>query len=112
MSLKRPLSEFEQLVLLAVARIGPHAYGMVVRDEIGHRTRRAPSLAAVYATLSKLQGLGLLSTWSAPPTARRGGRATRHFQLEREGAKALQASQDRMRHMWDGVELAAYLEQS
>ena len=108
---KRDLPEFEQLVLLAVARIGPHAYGMVVRDEIGHRTHRAPSLAAVYATLNKLETLDLLSSWTAPSTARRGGRATRHFQLEREGARALKTSQDRMRHMWDGVELAPYLEQ-
>jgi hypothetical protein len=33
------ISEFEQLVLLAVARLGPDAYGMTVSREISGRMR-------------------------------------------------------------------------
>jgi PadR family transcriptional regulator len=110
MSLTPALSEFEQLVLLAVTRVGDVAYGMAVRDEIAHRTGRLPSLAAVYATLARLEGRGLVSSWTAPPSSRRGGRATKHFQLEKAGAEALYAAQVRLQSMWEGVELTEYLE--
>lgn len=104
------LTNFEQLVLLAVARLGSGAYGMVVREEIRMRTGRAASLAAVYSTLAKLEDRGFVSSWVSGPTDRRGGRATKHFVLATEGALALRASQEQMRQMWDGVELSAYLE--
>jgi DNA-binding PadR family transcriptional regulator len=105
-----PLTDFEQLVLLAVARLGPGAYGMVVRDEIRARTGRSASLAAVYSVLGKLERRGLVASWVSEPTSRRGGRATKHFTLGREGALALRAAQSVMHRMWDGVELSSYLE--
>ena len=105
-----PLTPFEQLVLLAVARLGSGAYGMVVREEIRARTGRTASLAAVYATLGKLEDRKLLSSWISAPTERRGGRATKHFVLARSGAWALRACQEQLRQMWDGVELSTYLE--
>ena len=48
------LGEFEEIVLLAVARLGDEAYGMRVRREIEARTGRAVSIGAVYATLERL----------------------------------------------------------
>ena len=45
------LGEFEQLVLLAVVRLGPDAYGATVRREIEERAGRNVSISAVYTTL-------------------------------------------------------------
>ena len=42
----KPISEFEQLVLLAVARLDRDAYGMSVSQEIDARTENSVSLAA------------------------------------------------------------------
>lgn len=105
-----PIAEFEQLVLLAVARLGPQSYGMAVRDEIGDRTGKSVSLAAVYATLRRLEAARLVSSWTSPPAAHRGGRATKHFVLQRRGALALQRAQRAMQRMWEGLELSPYLE--
>ena len=44
----KPISEFEQLVLLAVARLDRDAYGMSVSHDIETRTDNSISLAAVY----------------------------------------------------------------
>ena len=41
------LGEFEQLVLLAVMRLGDTAYGVSIAEEIGGRTGREGSLGAV-----------------------------------------------------------------
>ena len=46
----RPLGEFEQMVLLALVRLGPEAYGATVRREIERCARREVSISAVYTT--------------------------------------------------------------
>ena len=48
------LGEFEQVVLLAVARLEDEAYGMRVREEIEVRAGRRATIGAVYATLERL----------------------------------------------------------
>jgi DNA-binding PadR family transcriptional regulator len=92
---------FEQLVLLALLRLGPDAYGMTVRREIEARTGRAVALGAVYATLDRLERKGLVSSHAgadAPPE--RAGRARRYVRIEPAGRRALAdalALADRMR---------------
>ena len=53
------LGEFEQVVLLAVARLGNDGYGVTIRQEIEKRARREVTIGAVYATLSRLEEKGL-----------------------------------------------------
>lgn len=54
MSRGKYLGEFEQLVLLAVARLDEGAYGMSIRREIEARSGRHVAIGAVYATLERL----------------------------------------------------------
>lgn len=104
----KPISEFEQLVLLAVARLDRDAYGMMVSHEIETRTENLVSLAAVYSALGRLESEGMVSSWTSQPTAQRGGRAKKHFVLEPEGTRALERSRAAMDRMWDGLELTPY----
>jgi DNA-binding PadR family transcriptional regulator len=106
MSRGEHLGEFEQIVLLAVARLGRDGYGVTVRQEIQERTGRAVAVGAVYATLDRLEGKGLVASFEGQPTSERGGRARRHFHLLPAGARALDASRRMLAAMWDGVELA------
>ena len=99
------LGEFEQVVLLAVARLGGDGYGMTIRREIELRTGRAVSIGAVYATLDRLEKKGYLSSRVGEPTAQRGGRARRHFRLEDAGVRALWRTQRMLASMWRGLEL-------
>ena len=70
------LGEFEQLVLLALLRLGEEAYGMAVRREIETRASRDVSIGAVYATLDRLEekGAGQVAGWVSHPTPAAGGR--------------------------------------
>ena len=106
MSRGEHLGEFEQMVLLAVARLGEEGYGVTVRQEIEGRTGREVAVGAVYATLDRLEGKGMLASFEGEPTGERGGRARRHFRLLPGGAEALRASRRMLDAMWDGVELA------
>src|SRR5689334_347227 len=86
------LGEFEQLVLLALLRLGDTAYGVSVSNEIAARTGRQVSVGAVYKTLDRLEGKRLVSSSIGEPTAARGGRRKRLFQLQPSGERALRAS--------------------
>ena len=97
------LGSLEHIVLLAVARLGTDAYGMTVRQEIQTRTGRDLSIGAVYATLERLERKGFISSRKGEPTAERGGRAKRHFQIEADGEQALATSQDAIRKMAVGL---------
>src|SRR5207253_1479299 len=54
------LGELEQVVLLAVMRVGDEAYGVPVLHEIERQTGRDLALAAVYKTLARLEDKGLV----------------------------------------------------
>jgi PadR family transcriptional regulator, regulatory protein PadR len=97
------LGSLEFLVLLAVVRLKPAAYGMTVRQEIEKRTGRNMSIGAIYSTLERLEAKGFVSSATGEPTAERGGRAKRLFRIELDGEQALEASQAAIRKMNAGL---------
>jgi len=99
------LGAFEQLVLLAVARLGDGGYGMTLRQEIESRTGRGVSIGSVYSTLERLEAKGYLASMDGESTPVRGGRARRYFQIAPEGARALLRSRESVDQMWDGLDL-------
>jgi PadR family transcriptional regulator PadR len=94
------LGEFEQVVLLAVARLGDDAYGMRIRQEIEARSDRTVTIGAVYATLDRLQTKGYVAARDEP-----GGRARRFFTIEPAGVDALEAARALQSRMWAGLRL-------
>ena len=100
------LGEFEQLVLLALLRIGNEGYGMVVRQELEATTGRPVTIGAVYATLARLEEKGFLSSWRVDPEPHRGGRSRRFFRVEEAGRSILAESRGMMEAMWAGVDVA------
>jgi DNA-binding PadR family transcriptional regulator len=101
------LGEFEQLVLLAVLRLGDEAYGMQVRRELQTRARREAAIGAVYATLDRLESKSLLRSHERSGDGARGGRARRVFALTADGRRALARVQSTVARMSDGLDLRA-----
>ena len=99
------MGEFEQLVLLAILRLGNDAYGMEVREEIERRTGREISYGAVYTTLDRLEGKGFASHRLGEATAERGGRARKYFRVEPAGREALRSTRAVVAVMSEGVTL-------
>ena len=99
------LGEFEQLVLLAVARLGEGAYGVPIRREIEERAERPTSLGAVYVTLDRLEDKGCVTSKKGAPTPERGGRAKRVFRVTPEGEAALQRSRRAIARLSEGMKL-------
>lgn len=102
---KRSLGEFEQLVLLAILRIGDGAYAVPVIREIQTQTGRDASHAAVYIALRRLEEKDLVSSHLADPTPERGGRGKRYYAVCPAAITLLRESRDALLRMWDGLEI-------
>jgi len=100
---QEPLGSLEHIVLLAVMRLGSNAYGVMVRREIENTTGRDISIGAVYATLVRLESKGLIKSFTGEPTAERGGRAKRYFQMTADGEGSLRNTQEIILKMSAGL---------
>ncbi len=98
-----PLGSPEHVVLLAVMRLDANAYGMTVRREIENATGRDISIGAVYATLDRLESKGYVRSHTGEPTAERGGRAKRYFNMTADGMGALRNTHDIILKMSAGL---------
>lgn len=86
------LGEFEQLVLLALLRLGAAGYGVTVREELLRRAGRSVSLGTVYKTLLRLEAKGLAASQIGEPTPERGGRRKKHYTITAAGRRSLSRS--------------------
>jgi DNA-binding PadR family transcriptional regulator len=103
------LGELEQVVVLAVMRLGDEAYGVPVRDQIQRRTGRDLSLATVYTTLSRLEDKGLIAARVGDPSPHRGGRRKRFYTVSTLGKRAVREALGSLRKMAHGLSLGADL---
>jgi len=86
------IGELEELVLMAILKLGPDAYGAAVHEALEDAGRKL-SIGALYTTLSRLEDKGLIGSWMGEPTAERGGRAKKYFKVNAAGARALREAQ-------------------
>lgn len=97
------LGEFEQLVLLALARLGEDAYGVTIRQILMERAERLASFGAIYSTIRRLEAKGLVRSFKGQPEAVRGGRAKKHVALTARGRAALKATHAAIIRMAEGI---------
>lgn len=97
------LGEFEHIVLAAILRLKPDAYGMTIRREILERTGQDASIGAVYTALDRLHAKGFCIFRMGEATKERGGRRKKYVDITAAGVGALEASVERLTSMWDGV---------
>lgn len=99
------LGEFEQVVLLAILRLGKDAYGAAIRAEIATCTGREPAPGALYTTLDRMEEKGIVRSWFGDATPQRGGRAKRNFSLTKGGLASLVSAQNAYKKLLDGLNL-------
>lgn len=98
------LGEFEQLVLLALMRLGDDAYALPAREELNRVTGRETSRGALYRTLERLEVKGYVEWVIEHEAPRRGGHPRRRFTVTPEGVAVLSASRTALQELWSGLE--------
>jgi DNA-binding PadR family transcriptional regulator len=99
------LGDLEQIVLLAVLRLGADAYGVTIAEELRERAGRDVTLATIYKTLERLEVKGYVRTSLGEPTPVRGGRAKRYYALTPGGRRVLQETLRALDRMTRDIDL-------
>jgi PadR family transcriptional regulator, regulatory protein PadR len=98
------LGELEQMVVAAVLRLGDHAYGVSIIDEIAEQTGRSVRSGGLSVTLDRMERKGLLRSRAGDPSDARGGRPRRYVEVTKEGLAAARASRSAMLAMWHDLD--------
>ena len=98
------LGEFEHLLLLAIARLGPDVCGVDIARELEQQAGRRVSRGALYATLDRLEDKGLVRWKANAGTPARDGIPRRAYAVTPAGATALRASRKVLQRMWRGLD--------
>ena len=97
------LTRTEEIILLAVHRLGDNAYGVTIRQEVAQLVGKSYSVGAIYVPLDRMAERGWLTTNTGSPTAVRGGRAKRFYELTPEGKQALLDAKQFQEKLWSGI---------
>jgi DNA-binding PadR family transcriptional regulator len=101
------LGEVEQLVLLAVLRLGDDAYAVPIRALVLGEAGVDLSRGTIYVTLERLERKGYVTSWFSDPQAVRGGKARRYFRLKPPGLAAVKAAKRAIDRLAEGTVVAA-----
>jgi PadR family transcriptional regulator, regulatory protein PadR len=98
------LGDLEQIVLLAVLRLGDKAYAVPVLEEIEAQSGRKVARGALYTALDRLETKGCLRSRLGDPLPERGGRPRRYFTVTPAAVRALKDSRLALMRLWRGLE--------
>lgn len=98
------LGELEQIVLLAVLRLGEGAYAVPILEQIEAQTGRRLARGALYTALDRLETKGCLRSRAGEPLPERGGRSRRYFTVTPPALRALRHSRQTLLRLWQGLE--------
>lgn len=102
---RQNLGELEQLLLLALLRLGGESYGAAIRTEIQERVGRSITPGTIYPTLDRLESRGLLRSRASDPTNERGGRTRRVFTVTAAGIREVKHAWHQTATMAAGLEV-------
>jgi len=97
------LSRIEEIILLAIYRLGDEAYGMIIREEVIKATGKKWLLGAIYGPLGRLQKNGYVTSFKGDPTPERGGRAKVYYRVTKKGKDALAELYRVQSLIWEGI---------
>lgn len=98
------LGELEQMVLMAILQLKDEAYGLNIVRELSDRGSRKVSPGALYATLDRLEGKGVVTSRFGDPMPGRGGKPRRYLTVTPEGITALQKARAAWQRLSEGLE--------
>ena len=93
----------EQILLLAIWKLGDEAYGVRLRELVCDYLGKDVAFGTLYNNLDQLIKKGYALSYKGDPTAVRGGKAKVYYQITKEGTAALQAARELQEKLWDGI---------
>jgi PadR family transcriptional regulator PadR len=97
------LSRTDEMILLAVWRLGEDAYGVTIAEMLTQISSKSWILGSVYVPLERLEKKGYLTSCLGKSTKRRGGRSKRLYKLTKDGFYVLIKTKSQEQAIWANV---------
>jgi len=97
------LSRIEEILLLAIWKLGDNAYGISIREQVEKDTGRSWQSGAIYAPLNRLLKNEYVRTKKSKKPSEMGGRPRIYYRLTQTGLEKLAAIQKVHNAMWSDV---------
>ena len=97
------MGEFEELTLLAVRALGDHTYAVPVQQFVEESTGSDISIGAIYAALSRLEAKDFVRSSMGEPTARRGGKPKRLYNVTPLGLRIARELHRMRERIWNTI---------
>ena len=100
------LTRQEEMVLLAVWELRSNAYGVTIAKKLTEMTGEEWLLNTVYLPLERLEKKRYLKSFLSGPSAKRGGRRKRLYNLTSAGIKALIETKKVQESIWQKISIS------
>ena len=107
--MKKKVTITEQILLMAIWRLGDEAYGVKLRELVCDYTGRDVAFGTLYNNMDQLIKKGYAVSFKGEPTAVRGGKAKVFYRITDEGLDALQTARELQKKLWAGVPEFAFV---
>ena len=97
------LSRTEELMLVAILKLGDKAYVVSIQQELREMTGKTWAMGALFVTLERMLRKGYVESWFTEPTPERGGRRKRLYKLLPAAMDALSEVRDLNSSIWDSL---------
>ncbi len=101
----RLISRLEEIILLAIWRLGADAYGLAILEEIRKATGKVLLTGSIYASLGRLLKHGLVESFEGDPVPERGGRRKIYYRITPDGRQALEEIRKISSAIWTNIPL-------
>jgi DNA-binding PadR family transcriptional regulator len=97
------LSRIEEILLLAIWKLGDNAYGIAIRKQVEKDTGISWLSEAIYAPLSRLKDKGYIHSKKAAESTAKGGRPRVYYRISPSGLDKLISIQEVNKSLWRSV---------
>ena len=97
------LGELEELVLLTVGSLHPHAYAPAIKKELAEKMNRKVVLSSIHTVLNRLENKHLARSVFGESTPERGGKRKRYFEITPDGFRALEDLKLKRDVLWSNL---------
>jgi PadR family transcriptional regulator PadR len=96
----KEISKAEEMVLLAVWRLGDRAYGVTIRNQILKDAGKDYTYGTLYGLLRQMDRKGYVRKAKTEPLPKKGGRSKSYFKITPSGIRALKEAVELHHRIW------------
>ncbi len=100
---KTYITRNDEMILLAILKLGEGAYLVSIRDYLNESTRQKWSIGNLFVAFEKLESTGYITADIGKPSSKRGGKAKKFYSVTKFGIQALKTVKSVQDGLWNDM---------